>query len=185
MGWGLLSLKRNELQTSIQDKQYDLLQIGNRMRKLSNFSNAIGDGHITPSEIASIGTELFGDGLDFMGYSNEAAMEAATMMTDYYATAYEDVTAEQYYNNPALAAQASLYYDETGALDTDAMYQEFYEEALEDYVNTVMMPKLKELETDLQNEKTEMEVEIESMEAELQVVKENISESIQNTTIQL
>ena len=35
------------------------------------------------------------------------------------------------------------------------------------------------------NEKTEIEAQIESEEAELQVVKENISESIQNSTIQL
>lgn len=185
MGWVLLSLRRNELQTSIQDKQFELLQISNKMRKLSSFSTAIGDGHINPSEIASLGTDLFGDGLDFMGYSNEAASEAAYLMTDYYATAYEDVTAQQYYNNPALAAQASLYYDESGNLNLDAMYQEFYEEALEDYVNTVIAPKLNELEKDLQNEQTELEVEIESMEAELQTVKENISESIQNSAIQL
>lgn len=185
MGWVLLSLRRNELQTSIQDKQFELLQISNRVRKLSNFSTSIGDGHITPSEIASIGTELFGDGLDFMGYSNQAASEAASLMTDYYANAYQDVTAEQYYNNPGLASQASLYYDESGNLNLDAMYNEFYEEALEDYVNTVIAPKLNELEKDLQNQQTEMEAEIESMEAELQTVKENISESIQNSAIQL
>ena len=185
MGWVLLSLRRNELQTSIQDKQFELLQISNKMRKLSSFSTAIGDGHITPSEIASLGSELFGDGLDFMGYSNEAASEAASLMTDYYATAYENVTAEQYYNNPGLAAQASLYYDESGNLNLDAMYNEFYEQALEDYVNTVVAPKLKELEKDLQNEQTEMEVELESMEAELETVKGSISESIQNSTIQL
>jgi hypothetical protein len=185
MGWVLLSLRRAELQSSIQDKQYDLLQISNRMRKLSNFSNAIGDGNITPSEIASLGTEFFGDGLDFMGYSNEAAQEAASLMTDYYATAYQDVTAEQYYNNQALAAQASLYFDESGNLNTDAMYQEFYQEALEDYVNTVIAPKLKEIEKDMENEKTEIEVELESMKAELDTVKGSISESISSSTIQL
>ena len=65
------------------------------------------------------------------------------------------------------------------------MYQEFYEEALEDYVSTVIAPKLNELEKELQNEQTELEVEIESMEAELQTVKSSTSEAIQNSTIQL
>ncbi|MBR5305188.1 MAG: hypothetical protein IKU37_10215 [Candidatus Gastranaerophilales bacterium] len=185
MGWVLLSLRRNELQTSIQDKQFELLQISNKVRKLGNFSNSIGDGNITPSEIASLGTEFFGDGLDFMGYSNEAASEAASLMTDYYANAYSTVTAEQYYNNPALGAQASLYFDESGNLNTDAMYQEFYEEALEDYVNTVIAPKLNELEKELQNEQNELQTEIESMEAELETVKSSISESISNSAIQL
>ena len=185
MGWVLLSLRRNELQTAIQDKQYELLQISSKMRRLSNFSSSVGDGHITPAEIASLGSELFGDGLDFMGFSNQAASEAASLMTDYYSTAYQDVTAEQYYNNPSLSAQASLYFDESGNLNTDAMYQEFYEEALEDYVSTVIAPKLNELEKELQNEQTELEVEIESMEAELQTVKSSTSEAIQNSTIQL
>ncbi len=185
MGWVLLSLRRSELQSSIQEKQYDILQLSNRLRKLSNFSTSIGDGQITPSEISSAGTELFGDALDFMGYSNEAAMEAAQLQTDYYSTAYSDVTAEQYYNNPGLSAQASLYFDETGALNTETMYWEFYEEALEDYANTVIMPKLKELETELENEKSKMEAELESEEAELQTIKDSISESIQNSTIKL
>ena len=185
MGWVLLSLRRNDLQTSIQDKQFDLLQVSNKLRKLSNFSNAVGDGHINPSEIASLGSEFFGDGLDFMGYSNQAASEAAGLMTDYYASVYGEVTADQYYNNPSLGAQATLYYDESGNLNLDAMYSEFYEQALEDYVNTVVAPQLNELEKDLQNEKTELEVEIESMEAELDTVKNSISESISNSTIQL
>ena len=156
-----------------------------QIRKLANLSSAVGDGKINPNEIASIGTELFGDALDIMGYSNEAAMEAAELQTDYYSTAYADVTAEQYYNNPALGAQASLYFDEAGELNTDMMYQEFYEEALEEYANTVIMPKLKELEADMENERTEIESELEHQEAELQTVKDNISESIQNTTIKL
>lgn len=185
MGWVLLSFRRNELQNFIQEKQYDLLQISRRMRKLSNFSTAVADGHINPSEIASLGSDLFGEGLDFMVYSNEAAQEAATTMTDYYAGAYQDVTAEQYYNNPALASQAQLYYDESGNLNTDMMYQEFYEEALEDYVNTVVAPQLKELETELENQKTELETELESMEAELQTVKDSVSQQIQNSTIRL
>ena len=185
MGWVLLSLRRNELQTSVQQRQFELLQLNRQMRELSSFSNMVGDGQITPMEISSISSDLFGDALDFMGFSNAAASEAAQLQVDYYSTAYADVTAEQYYNNPALAAQASLYFDENNQLNTDMMYQEFYEQALEDYAQTYIMPKLNELEKELQNEKTELETLLESEEAELQTVKDNISESIQNSTIQL
>jgi len=76
MGWVLLSLRRNELQTSLQQKQLELLQLSTRMRNLSNYSSAIADGQITPYEIGDISSDLMGDALDFMGYSNQAAMEA-------------------------------------------------------------------------------------------------------------
>lgn len=185
MGWVCLSLRRNELQASVQQRQYELMQISRQMRQLSSYSSMIADGQITPSEIGSIGTDLFDDALDFMGYSNEAAMEAAQLQTDYYSSAYGDVTANQYYNNSALASQASLYFDETGALNTDMMYQEFYEQALKDYAETYIMPKLNELEKDLEEEKTEIETLLESEEAELETVKDSISESIQNSTIKL
>ena len=184
MGWVLLSLRRNELQASVQQRQFELLQLNRQMRELSSFSSMVGDGQITPMEISSVSSDLFGDALDFMGYSNEAAQEAAQLQVDYYSTAYADVTAEQYYNNPALSAKASLYYVD-GQLNTDMMYQEFYEQALEDYAQTYIMPKLNELEKELQNEKTELETLLESEEAELQTVKDSISESIQNSTIKL
>ena len=186
MGWVLLSLRRNELQTSIADIELDLLQISRKRDKLSLFASSIADGHITPNEISSFGSELFGDALDFMGYSKEFAEEMATTQTDYYSTAYEDVTASQYYNNPALASQAPLYFDpETGGLNTDKMYSEFYEEALKEYVETHIKPQLNELEKEIQQEQTELETQLKAKEAELEVVKENISSNINSTTIQL
>ncbi len=185
MGWVTLSLRRAELQASIQDLQCNLLQMSRQMRQLSSFATAIGDGRINPSEIASLGTTVFGDAMDFMYYSDMAAAEAADLQTGYYEEAYSTVTAEQYYNNPALASQASLYFDESGALDTNTMYNEFYEEALEEYANEVILPKLKELEKDLEAQKTDMETQLEAQEAELESVKSSISENIQNSAIQL
>ena len=185
MGWITLSLRRAELQASIQDLQCNLLQMSRQMRQLSSFATAIGDGKINPSEIADMGTTVFGDAMDFMYYSDMAAAEAADLQTSCYEQAYSTVTAEQYYNNPALTSQATLYFDETGALNTEQMYNEFYEKALEEYANEVIMPKLKKKKKDLENEKAQIETELESQEAELETVKESISQSIQSSTIRL
>ena len=185
MGWVMLSLRRNELQTDISDMQMQLVQLSNKRDDLTSLSNAIGDGHITPSEIASIGSEFFGDALDFMGYSHDAALELSQEQTDYYSEAYSTVTAEQYYNNPAIGAQASLYFDESGSLDLERMQSEFYEEALEEFVQTYMMPKINELEKAMQAEQTELETQIQAKEAELETVKQSISSGISQTTIQL
>ena len=185
MGWITMSLRRNELQSALQDNELKLMQLSRRSRQLSNFSSVIGDGKINPSEIASLGHTVFGDALDFMVFSNQAANEAASMQRDYYADAYGNVTQQQYYNSPAMQAEVSLYYDMDGNLNTEKMYEEFYEEALKEYAQTVVMPKLKELEEQLANEKMELETERESMSAELESVKQSISQSIQSSTIRL
>ncbi|MBQ9150524.1 hypothetical protein IJX73_06295 [bacterium] len=185
MGWITMSLRRCELQASVKDLQMELLQISRQRRELSRLSQAMGDGRITPAEIGSLGGSAFNDALQFTELSSMVAGEMATMQRDEYASLYESVTAEQYYNNPALAAQATLYFNEDGSLNTDAMYSELYEQALEDYVNDVIMPEINELEKDLENEQAEKETLLSQEEAELDSLKQSISEDISKSTIQL
>ena len=186
MGWITLSLRRSQLQTSVNDLSFELLQLNQQRTRLSNFSSAIADGKVNPSEIASVGGLLFGEALDFMGNSRDAAMEAALLQTEMYAGAFADVTQEQYYNNPGITGGAQLYFDpNTGELNTEMMQQEFYEEALKDYVETYIMPKVNELEKEMEQKQTQLETELECKEQELQTVKQSVSENIQNSTIQL
>ena len=184
MGWLLLALRRTELQRSINDHTYEKLQLTRQLRKLSNFSTSIADGNVTPSEIASLGTDLFGDALDFMGYSNEAAQEVAQEQTDAYESAYGQITQEQYYNS-GVSSQAQLYFDESGNLDTETLYKKFYEEALKEYAQEYIAPLLKEKESEIEDKQTELETLVESEESELQTLKQSISGQIQNSTIQL
>jgi len=184
MAWIILALRRSELQSSISQHTYEKLQLSRQKRKLSNFCAAAGDGKITPSEIASLGTELFGTGLDLMGYSSLAASEVAQLQTDTYATAYESLTQEQYYNNPSIAAEAQLYYKD-GQLDTATMYAKFYEQALQEYVQQEIEPLLKEKEEEMEEKMLELETLVESEEAELEQLKNSISQHIQSETIKL
>ena len=186
MAWVLLALRRSELTQSISQHTYEKLQISREMRKLSSFSNAIGDGIISPSEITGLSASLFGDAMDFMGYSNEAANEIAQEQTAFYEQAYSGITQEQYYSNSGIAAQAQLYFDpETGGLDTTAMYSKFYEEALKEYAQKCVMPLLKEKEEELEDKKNELDTLVEAEQAELQQLKDSISQEIQNSTIKL
>ena len=185
MGWITMSIRRAELQRSINDHTYEKLELSRQLRELSSFSNAIGDGTITPAEIGSLGTCLYGEALDFMGYSNEAASAVAQEQTDYYASAYDSLTQEQYYNNPSISAQAQLYYDENGNLNTNAMYANFYDKALEEYVEECVMPVLYERQKEIENQQAELETLVTSEEAELQQLKESIKQDIQENTIQL
>jgi len=184
MGWVLMTLRQRELQADIADKQLLLMQMSRELRQLSSFSSAVADGKITPDEIASVGTNLFGDAMDFMGYSTEAAAQVAQEQTDYYANAYENLTADQYYNS-GYGAEAALYKDENGNLNTDQVYNKFLDEALKEYAEQVLMPLISEKEKAMEKEKTELETLIETEEAELQSIKDAKSQAIQNSTIKL
>ena len=185
MAWLLMSLRRSELTRSVNQHQFEKLQISNQLRKLSSFSLAIGDGSITPSEISSLGSDLFYDSLNFMEASNMAANEVANYQVDEYGSLYENLTKEQYYNNPSIAAQAQLYFDENGQLNTSKMYEEFYQQALKEFVEKYVTPALKEKEEELELKQNELEALVESEQAELQTLKQSISSEIQNSTIKL
>ena len=65
------------------------------------------------------------------------------------------------------------------------MYADFYEEALKQYANEVALPRLNELEKELENKKAGIETQLESEKAELETVKQSVSESIKSSTIRL
>ena len=75
--------------------------------------------------------------------------------------------------------------DESGNLDTESLYQKFYEEALVEYAQEYVLPRLNEIEKDLQDKQTELEMITESEQAELEQLKSSISGEIQNNTIKL
>ena len=180
MAWLIMAVRRNELQRSINDHRYEQLQITRELRQLSNFSSSLGDGQISPNEIDGLGSNLFGSALDFMGYSKDAAAEAAQYQTEKYETAYQDATQDQLTN-----AGLSLYMDESGNLDTESLYQKFYEEALVEYAQEYVLPRLNEIEKDLQDKQTELEKITESEKEEHEQQKSSISGEIQNNTIKL
>ncbi len=186
MAWLIMSLTKSKLQKSISEKTSEKLKIQNELRRLSSFSTAIGDGMVTPAEIASLGTDLFGNALDVMAYANDVCTQTSQDLTDTYAQAYQDVTQEQYYNNSALAQQAQLYFDpDTGELDTDTMRQKFYESNMTEFIDKEIMPIINEKEVELQNKEAELEALVESEQAELDAVSDQISQEIQRNTIKL
>ncbi len=185
MGWITLAARQSELQSSLSQHNYEKLQLQNTLKRLSSFASAIGDGFVDPNEIGSLGFSLFGDALDFNTNAQMSVSEAAQLQTDTYENMYNSVTQEQYYNNPALAAQATLYFDENGNLDTQSMYNNFYDEALKEFAEEYYSTYLKEKEEEIQQEIDELTMLTTSEETELQQVKEKISQEIQNSAIRL
>ncbi len=184
MGWVLLTLRKAELQASINDRNLKILRLKQQLDNLSSFATAIADGYITPGEIATFGTSLFGDAMDYMYNSTMASDEVAQEQTSYYSDLYSGLTEEQYYNNPDISSQVQLYYKD-GALDTDAIYNEFLEKNLEEYAQEYFQPILNEKQKEIENLKLEEETLLQSEEAEIQQLDQSISSEIQRNTIHL
>lgn len=185
MGVTLFALRMSDNLHQMEQNNLKLTKISRKLRQATQFSSAIADGTINPDEIAGIGREFFSDAIDFMGYANDTALEVADEQTNYYTSVYGDITAQDYYQNSGLAAQAQLYFDEDGNLDEDAIMTNFYEEALKEYAEEFIAPLLNEMETELQNEKDRLETENEQLSAEYDSLKEAKSQAIQRETISL
>lgn len=185
MGWIVLTLRKAELKSKINDNNLEQIQLSRELNNLTSFSTAIADGYITPSEIASFGTSLFGDAMDFMYNSTESAAAVADEQTSYYGSLYDGITQEQYYNNPDVANGAQLYYTADGQFDYDALYNEFLEENLKEYASEYFMPILNEKQKEMEQKLTELQALGEEMNAELQTLDNSISSQIQANTIKL
>ncbi len=181
MGWVTLTLRKTELQQKINDAQLQKIKLNTQLQQLTSFANAVGSGSITPANVASFGTALFGDALDYMTASDEAAAEVAQEQTDYYCSTYGDLTANQYATS-GLASQATLYYDEDGNLDEEAIYANFYKQNLKEY-GAEFKDVLNEKEKEIQNELNQISVLLQSYEAEEQSLDSSIQSSIQNSAI--
>ncbi len=185
MAWLIMGLRRQELIGNVNDHTLESMKLKSQLDRLSSFSGAIGDGTITPTEISSLGSDLFGDALDFMQYANEAAENTAQTQTDYYTSVYGNLTQEQYFNNSSISSQAALYYDENGQLDEQKIFSNFYDEALKEFAEKYFTPYLNEKEKEIQAKQAELETLIESEKAELEELKGSISSQIQSNALKL
>ena len=182
----LFVLRMRENMAKMQEDQLQMTKNSRTLRRLANFSSAIGDGSINPSEIASLGDDLFGDAIDFMEHSDSTAQQVAAEKASAYEEAYGSISASDYYQNSSLMEQAQLYFDsETGELDMTKIESNLYEETLADYAQEVLAPILKEKETELQNENDRLQTEYEQLSAEYDSLKQSKSQEIQREVIQL
>lgn len=182
----LYVLRMKDNLARMEENKLQMLQNSRTLRKLTNFANAVGDGNITPAEIATIGDEFFEDALEFMDHADATAQAVAADQAGAYESLFGSITASEYYQNSSLMQQAQLYFDpDTGAIDIDKIQSSLYEKTLEDYANEVLMPILKEKEVEIQNENDRLQTEYEQLSAEYDALKQSKSQEIQRQTIQL
>ena len=181
MGWVTLLTRKTELQERINSASLQQMKLRSQLTRLTNFASAVGSGSITPANVASFGTGLIGDALDYMESSDTAVTEVTEEMTNAYCSAYEGLTATQYANS-GLSSQVALYFDADGNLDRDAIYANFYKENLKEY-GEQYKDALNAKEQEINNEINELSTLIQSYQQEEQSVSEAMNNSISNSTI--
>lgn len=184
MGVTLCLLRMNENLHRLEEDNLQISEISRKIRKLANFSSAVADGSLSPSEIGGLG-EFYFNALELMDNADILAAEVADAHGSYYENLLSDITAREYYQNSSLMNEVSLYFDEDGKLDLTKTKSKIYEEALEDYVEKFVKPTLQEYETELENEKAKLETEAQQLEAEYDALKDARDQAIQRQTIQL
>ena len=182
----LFALRMSDNLARMNEAELQMLKNSRTLTNLSNFVSALDDGNITPAEIASIGDELFEDALEYMDHSDAVAQQVASEQASDYESLFGSITASEYYQNSGLMQQAQLYFDpETGAIDLEQIESKLYEKTLKDYANEVLMPVLKEKETELQNENDRLQTEYNRLSAEYDSLKQSMNQEIQRQTVQL
>jgi len=185
MGSALLTLRQISLQRNINDHQFQLINLNRKLQRFTRLSSLLSSGiNLSPSAIASVGGELFGDALDSMGYAQTWAEGRVDDQMAAYTNAYEQLKNGKY-NDSGLGAQCALYEDENGQLITEFAEEKFYKEALKEYIEQEVMPLLNEQEKEIEDEKTNLETLIQQEEAELQSVEQAKEQAIQRETIKL
>lgn len=186
MSWLLLSARKQELQYETNRTEQELLVLNTELRDLSNFSNAIADGIVTPEEMTSLSTSLFEDALQFNYEAGSAAYNVANAQTNTYLNQYNGLSMQDYYSNQSLQQNVPLIYNQqTGMLDGQAMTAQLYEQNLAEYAAEYMGPILNEYEKEITEKRNMLEQQLKAQEAELNSIDQKIDSAIEKSALKL
>ena len=166
MGSAYLHTRRAELIREISDIQYELTGLNSQSQKYTQYSSAIANGvNFSPEALASCGGELYGHALDTMGHARDAATEAADEQTAAYANMFYEMGQDQY-NASGLSAKAAIYADENGDAVVDYAWNQFYEQALKDFIEQQVMPLINEEQKEIDQTRANLEALLQQKQSE-------------------
>ena len=184
MAYIFLSARRAELTRSINELNYEKLQIQKERRKLVSFSTAIADGYVTPDELSQLNSHYVKQALNLNESAFMYAEYESTDRTNDYLIQYSGITQDEYFSNSSLMQKANLYWDpDTGDLDADMIKENLMEKLRQEFVEKCIEPSLKALEDEYEERELDIETQVASMEAELKTIDEGIQQKIQNSAI--
>ena len=157
-------MRKLQLTQRINQIQYRLMQLSQRLQDLSVYAGNVADGVISPSEFMNSPASIYGVNMNFFNNSVPKSL-------------FEAARASQIYNanianmNMASGGQYGMAVDPSNPQSIYAnqffVFNAFFKQAL-DAAGKAEAAKIKRLETDIENQKLMLETQLKAAQAELE-----------------
>ena len=170
-------MRKLQLTQRINNLQYRLMELSQRLQDLSVYAGNVADGIISPGEFMSSPASIFGANLNFFHNSVPKALFQASRSSQMY-------NANLLNMNAASGGQYGMAVDPTNPQSIYAnqffVFNAFFKQAL-DAAGKAEAAKVKKLETEITNQKLMIETQLKAADTELQKIEEQESKNIERT----
>ncbi len=175
--YAIFTMRKLQLTQRINNLQYRLMELSQKLQDLSVYAGNVADGVISPDEFMSSPASIFGANMNFFNNSVPQALFEASRSSQIY-------NANVMNMNAASGGQYGMLVDPSNPNSIYAnqyfVFNSFFKQAL-DAAGKAEAAKVKRLETDINNQKLMIETQLKAAEAELQKVEEQESKNIERT----
>lgn len=175
--YAIFTMRKLHLTQRINNIQYRLMQLTQRMSDLAIYSGNVADGIITPSEFMNSPASIFGVNMNFFNNSVPGALYQASQATQMYNMNMLNM-------NGMSGGQYAMAVDPANpqnvAVNQFFVFNSFFKQALE-AAGKAEAAKIKRLETDIQTQKMQLETQLKAAETELKSVEDAESKGIEKS----
>ena len=175
--YAIFTMRKLQLTQRINNLQYRLMELSQRLQDLSVYAGNVADGIISPGEFMSSPASIFGANLNFFNNSVPKALFQASRSSQMY-------NANLLNMNAASGVQYGMAVDPTNPQSIYAnqffVFNAFFKQAL-DAAGKAEAAKVKKLETEITNQKLMIETQLKAADTELQKIEEQESKNIERT----
>lgn len=175
--YAIFTMRKLQLTQRINNLQFRLMELSQRLQDLSVYSGNVADGIISPSEFTSSPASIFGANMNFFNNSVPKALFEASRSSQMY-------NAQMMNMNAASGGQYGMAVDPSNPNSIYAnqyfVFNAFFKQAL-DAAGKAEAAKVKRLETDITNQKLMIETQLKAADTELQKVEEQETKNIERT----
>ena len=157
-------MRKLQLTQRINQIQYRLMQLSQRLQDLSVYAGNVADGVISPSEFMNSPASIYGVNMNFFNNSVPKSLFEAARASQIYNTNIANM-------NMASGGQYGMAVDPSNPQSIYAnqffVFNAFFKQAL-DAAGKAEAAKIKRLETDIENQKLMLETQLKAAQAELE-----------------
>ncbi len=175
--YAIFTMRKLQLTQRINNLQFSLMQISQKLQDLSVYAGNVADGIISPSEFLNSPASIFGVNMNFFNNSVPKAL-------------FEASRASQAYNMNLLnmnSASGGHYGMAVDASNPQAIFanqffvfSSFFKQAL-DAAGKAEAANIKRIESDIQAQKLMIETQLKAAETELKAVEDQEMKNIEKT----